>query len=225
MMLSRRSLLLAATALSLTACSGGGGGSAPVSAQTAPPASNTTGGGAASIPPTATNIGGISVYLGPQSTNVYPTFNQYTPTNVLPVLQAGITGAGVKIGVLDSGVNTAVPSLGGRIAWFNSYIAQGNATVSANNLASANDPFGHGTVVTALLAGDQQGTYGNNSGPTNFFPGGVAPGATVYAAQICERSLILSGGVVAADGPTLSLLRDEPLMRSHRLELPFGFSV
>ena len=46
-----------------------------------------------------------------------------------------------------------------------------------------------------------------------------------YAAQICERSLILSGGVVAADGPTLSLLRDEPLMRSHRLELPFGFSV
>lgn len=188
MMLSRRSLLLAATALSLSACSGGGGGSAPVSSPAVPSTSNTTGGGAAGVAPTATNIGGISVYLGPQSTNVYPTFNQYTPTNVLPVLQAGITGAGVKIGVLDSGVNTTVPSLAGRIAWFNSYIAQGNATVSANNLASANDPFGHGTVVTALLAGDQQGVYGNNSGPTNFFPGGVAPGATVYAAQICDST-------------------------------------
>ncbi|HQT60912.1 MULTISPECIES: S8 family serine peptidase [unclassified Acidiphilium] len=191
MILSRRSLLLAATALSLTACSGGGGGSSSISGQPTPPPpppSNNAAGAGAGASATATNIGGISVYLGPQSTNVYPTFNQYTPTNVLPVLQAGITGAGVAIGVLDSGVNTSVSSLSGRIAWFNSYTALGNATVSANNLASANDPFGHGTVVTALLAGYQQGTYGNNSGPTNFFPGGVAPGATVYAAQICDST-------------------------------------
>ncbi|MFD9908927.1 energy-coupling factor ABC transporter ATP-binding protein [Streptomyces sp. NPDC059063] len=44
-----------------------------------------------------------------------------------------------------------------------------------------------------------------------------------YALELCPRSLILSEGVIAADGPTGDLLADEDLMRSHRLELPFGF--
>lgn len=44
-----------------------------------------------------------------------------------------------------------------------------------------------------------------------------------YAAQLCPRSLILSGGVIAADAPTADLLTDEDLLRAHRLELPFGF--
>ncbi|WP_406400516.1 energy-coupling factor ABC transporter ATP-binding protein [Streptomyces uncialis] len=44
-----------------------------------------------------------------------------------------------------------------------------------------------------------------------------------YAAELCPRSLVLSEGVIAADGPTGTLLRDPELMRRHRLELPFGF--
>ncbi|WP_405642741.1 energy-coupling factor ABC transporter ATP-binding protein [Streptomyces uncialis] len=44
-----------------------------------------------------------------------------------------------------------------------------------------------------------------------------------YAAELCPRSLVLSEGVIAADGPTRTLLRDPELMRRHRLELPFGF--
>ncbi|MCX3060617.1 energy-coupling factor ABC transporter ATP-binding protein [Streptomyces beihaiensis] len=44
-----------------------------------------------------------------------------------------------------------------------------------------------------------------------------------YALELCPRSLILSGGVIAADGATGDLLVDEELMRAHRLELPFGF--
>ncbi|MFF3323180.1 energy-coupling factor ABC transporter ATP-binding protein [Streptomyces sp. NPDC002889] len=44
-----------------------------------------------------------------------------------------------------------------------------------------------------------------------------------YALELCPRSLILSGGVIAADGRTQDLLCDEELMRAHRLELPFGF--
>jgi cobalt/nickel transport system ATP-binding protein len=44
-----------------------------------------------------------------------------------------------------------------------------------------------------------------------------------YAAELCPRSLILSGGVVVADGPTLDLLADADLLKAHRLELPFGF--
>ncbi|MEU5881356.1 ABC transporter ATP-binding protein [Spirillospora sp. NPDC047279] len=44
-----------------------------------------------------------------------------------------------------------------------------------------------------------------------------------YAAELCPRSLILSGGVIAADAPTLDLLSDGDLLSAHRLELPFGF--
>ncbi|MFE9096581.1 energy-coupling factor ABC transporter ATP-binding protein [Streptomyces sp. NPDC007264] len=44
-----------------------------------------------------------------------------------------------------------------------------------------------------------------------------------YALELCPRSLILSEGVIAADGKTADLLADEALMRAHRLELPFGF--
>ncbi|MGW5040984.1 energy-coupling factor ABC transporter ATP-binding protein [Streptomyces parvulus] len=44
-----------------------------------------------------------------------------------------------------------------------------------------------------------------------------------YALELCSRALILSDGVIAADGPTAELLSDEALMNAHRLELPFGF--
>ncbi|MEU1707907.1 ABC transporter ATP-binding protein [Streptomyces sp. NPDC005706] len=44
-----------------------------------------------------------------------------------------------------------------------------------------------------------------------------------YALELCPRSLVLSEGVIAADGPTGELLCDDALMRAHRLELPFGF--
>ena len=43
-----------------------------------------------------------------------------------------------------------------------------------------------------------------------------------YAVQLCERSVILSGGIIVAAGPTPDLLADEPLLARHRLELPYG---
>jgi cobalt/nickel transport system ATP-binding protein len=44
-----------------------------------------------------------------------------------------------------------------------------------------------------------------------------------YALELCPRSLVLSDGVIVADGGTGELLSDDGLMRTHRLELPFGF--
>ena len=44
-----------------------------------------------------------------------------------------------------------------------------------------------------------------------------------YALELCERATVLDGGVVVADGPTAEILADAPLMRAHRLELPYGF--
>ncbi|MBW1604428.1 ABC transporter ATP-binding protein [Streptomyces sp. JJ66] len=44
-----------------------------------------------------------------------------------------------------------------------------------------------------------------------------------YALELCPRSVVLSDGVIAADGPTPKLLCDADLLHAHRLELPFGF--
>jgi cobalt/nickel transport system ATP-binding protein len=44
-----------------------------------------------------------------------------------------------------------------------------------------------------------------------------------YAFELCPRSVVLSDGVVVADGPTREVLTDDALMAAHRLELPFGF--
>lgn len=44
-----------------------------------------------------------------------------------------------------------------------------------------------------------------------------------YALELCPRSVVLSDGVVVADGRTFDVLTDAPLMAAHRLELPWGF--
>jgi cobalt/nickel transport system ATP-binding protein len=44
-----------------------------------------------------------------------------------------------------------------------------------------------------------------------------------YALELCPRSVVLSDGVVVADGSTYDVLTDDALMSAHRLELPFGF--
>ena len=44
-----------------------------------------------------------------------------------------------------------------------------------------------------------------------------------YALELCPRSVVLSDGLIVADGPTADVLTDEATMRAHRLELPFGF--
>ena len=44
-----------------------------------------------------------------------------------------------------------------------------------------------------------------------------------YALELCPRSVVLSDGVVVADGATYDVLTDDALMAAHRLELPFGF--
>ncbi|WP_228765144.1 MULTISPECIES: hypothetical protein [Aeromicrobium] len=44
-----------------------------------------------------------------------------------------------------------------------------------------------------------------------------------YALELCERSVILSGGRLVADGTTVEVLTDTSTMAAHRLEFPVGF--
>ena len=46
-----------------------------------------------------------------------------------------------------------------------------------------------------------------------------------YAFELCERSVILSGGIIVADNETKVILKDQGLLKSHRLELPVGFNL
>jgi len=46
-----------------------------------------------------------------------------------------------------------------------------------------------------------------------------------FAAEMCERTVILAKGMVVADGPTDALLADEALLATNDLELPLGFDL
>jgi cobalt/nickel transport system ATP-binding protein len=46
-----------------------------------------------------------------------------------------------------------------------------------------------------------------------------------FAAQLCERAVLLSGGRIVADGPCAEILQDERLLADHDLELPAGFDL
>lgn len=46
-----------------------------------------------------------------------------------------------------------------------------------------------------------------------------------YAAQLCDRAVIMDAGAVVADGGIEAILADADLLARHRLELPWGFGI
>jgi outer membrane autotransporter protein len=146
-----------ALATSLSAC-GGGGGSRP---------SSSTG---TTVPPTAPPSSTPPPTSSPSPSASYPADNQLIPTGAQAAQQAGFTGAGVKIGVLDSGIDPSLTVFGNRVGFFQSYISGGSNT--------PNDTTGHGSTIMQVMAG---------SANSNF-AGGVAPGATLDVAQVCDAS-------------------------------------
>lgn len=46
-----------------------------------------------------------------------------------------------------------------------------------------------------------------------------------YAAQLCDRAIVMDGGVIVADGAVGEVLSNAELLAAHRLELPWGFVV
>jgi autotransporter-associated beta strand protein len=143
---------LVAMSLSLAACGGGGGGGT-VRADP-PPASPP------STPPPATP---------PVVGTPNPAFGKHlVVTNTAQAHAAGFTGQGIRIGVVDSGVNRNHPALQGRVLNNLTYIAS-----PPNNLA-VDDVVGHGTAVSQIMAGKPFGSW----------PGGIAPGASIISARI-----------------------------------------
>jgi len=141
----RRCLVLAALFTSLAACGGGGGGG---NVKVDPPP--------AALPP-------------PVVYTANPQFSGHIVlTNTAPAHAAGLSGAGVRIGIVDSGVNRNHPALQGRVTSNLVYISS-----TGNNLA-VDDVAGHGTAVAQVAAGTAFGEW----------PGGIAPGAQIVSARI-----------------------------------------
>jgi len=149
--LRRRELaLLVAIALGLNAC-GGGGGSNVKSTSTAP-----------TTPPSSSS----SSSTLPQP----PIDAQLSITNTYAAHNQGYTGAGVTIGVVDTGIMATNPAVSGRVLEELTYVDP-----TTNNL-SIDDVVGHGTWVSEIAAG----------APFGQFPGGIAPGADLISARIID---------------------------------------
>ena len=142
----------------LSACGGGGGGSANVRPPDPPPAA----------PPP------VAVVLPPN-----PAYSKHLElTNTAIAHAAGLTGQGVRIGVVDSGVNRNHPALAGRVIHNLNYISS-----PPNNL-TIDDVVGHGTGVSQIMAGTPFGSW----------PGGIAPGALIISARIISDASPVDDG-------------------------------
>jgi len=130
-------------ALSLAACGGGGGGG--------------------NVKPTPSTPSSSSTALPPP-----PLDAQLSITNTYAAHNQGYTGAGVTIGVVDSGIMRSNPTVAGRVLQELIYVDP------TQNNTSIDDVVGHGTWVSEIAAGT----------PFAQFPGGIAPGADLVSARI-----------------------------------------
>ncbi|MEA9605487.1 S8 family serine peptidase [Xanthomonas campestris pv. plantaginis] len=176
-----RTVLASALAVALTACGGGGGGGGiRPSTPTAPPPTSPP------PPPPATSPPPPPPVTAPTPE---PAIDAHlTLTNARAAQALGFTGAGYRIGVIDSGINANHPALQGRVS--DSFIYVDPRT---NNVA-VGDVVGHGTVVAELAAGRAVGQW----------PGGIAPGAGLVSARIISDRAPVddgSGQGNEVDGP------------------------
>ncbi len=89
--------------------------------------------------------------------------------------QQGVTGSGVTVAVVDTGV-ASVPDLAGRLVPVSEGLGQTKPCKNLSGELNCDDSYGHGTFIAGLIAGN-----GASSGGTWK---GVAPGARILSVKI-----------------------------------------
>lgn len=158
----REIALLISLAVGLSGCGGGGGNSNVRGAATAPTPT-----------PTPTPSPSPAPTPSPSSNVPTPPLDaQLSLTNTYAAHSQGYTGAGVTIGVVDSGIMRSNPTVTGRVSQELIYVDP------AQNNTNIDDVVGHGTWVSEVAAGTSFAQY----------PGGIAPGANLVSARIIADS-------------------------------------
>ncbi|MFG1687689.1 S8 family serine peptidase [Nonomuraea sp. NPDC049269] len=93
--------------------------------------------------------------------------------------ERGHTGAGVKVAVLDTGINATHPDLAGRVA----------ARADFTEIQDERDVIGHGTHVASTIAGSGAASDGRYRG--------VAPGVTLLDGKVCESTYCADSAILA----------------------------
>lgn len=126
-------------------------------------------------------VGGAAPLAGasPSSPTTATYFSKQwglTQINVPAAWQYG-TGSGVKIGIVDTGVDLSHPDLAGKVTASATCInTSGNPAECVTSAGAGQDDNGHGTHVAGIAAGAGDGIAG------------VAPGASLVVAKVLDSS-------------------------------------
>ena len=94
--------------------------------------------------------------------------------------ERGITGKGVTVALLDSGINIAHEAFKGRILVVNDITCNGNIDLTT-------DRSGHGTLCASIACGAAFKSFGSK-GQNIPIPAGVAPGANIVMYKITDKA-------------------------------------
>ncbi|MGN6376831.1 MAG: S8 family peptidase [Sphingomonas sp.] len=141
------------TSILLAACGGGGGGVNSTPAPPMPPAPAPTPVPAPSPTPAPTPAPAPTPTPAPGTydTQEYRNTVGAVSMNALAAYQAGATGANVKVGIVDSGLNTAIET-----AQFGNRIDPASQDVAGTR--GINDEGGHGTAVAFTIGATRNGS-------------------------------------------------------------------
>jgi len=96
-----------------------------------------------------------------------------------------VSGKGVGVAVIDSGIATTHAALAGKVVYSVSFVSGDNST---------NDGFGHGTHIAGIIAGQ-------DTGVTSLYKGGIAPGAHLVNVRVLGNE---GGDIPATSSPAFS---------------------
>jgi serine protease AprX len=119
--------------------------------------------------------------LGVSGAELRTTYDQ--TLGVLPLWKFGVTGTGVGVAVVDTGVDGSLPDFASKDHGSSRVVASAVANADAT---TATDSYGHGTDVAGIIAGN-----GDNRGSGDPLHGqyiGVAPNANLISIKVSDET-------------------------------------